>query len=218
MPFQSLVCRVRRQWARIPWPSTQNMGSNSQRAVVDLQEGRPRSRPRVDLPVQASSFVGRERELDELEGMLASRQVADAHRSRRLRARRGSRCKLPPTWRKTSRTASVSSSWPPSPAPSSWPRARRGPLGCAGRRAFAGRGAAGPSGAQRDAPAAGQLRAPHRSVRGAGDALLRSCPGLKVLATSREALSVPGERAWLVPSLSLPDAREETGSRATDAP
>ncbi len=42
------------------------------------------------------------------------------------------------------------------------------------------------------------------------DDLLRSCPGLKILATSREALSVPGERAWLVPSLSLPDAREET--------
>src|SRR5215210_8453016 len=46
------------------------MGRNTQRAVVDLQEGR--SRPRVDLPVQASSFVGRERELDELEGLLAS--------------------------------------------------------------------------------------------------------------------------------------------------
>ena len=45
---------------------------------------------------------------------------------------------------------------------------------------------------------------------GLADRLLRSCPGLKILATSREALSVPGERAWLVPSLSLPDAQEET--------
>jgi len=34
--------------------------------------------------------------------------------------------------------------------------------------------------------------------------LLRGCPGIRVLATSREALGVKGERAWLVPPLSLP--------------
>ena len=39
------------------------------------------------------------------------------------------------------------------------------------------------------------------------EALLRSCPGLRVLATSREALAVAGEVAWPVPSLSLPDLR-----------
>jgi non-specific serine/threonine protein kinase len=33
--------------------------------------------------------------------------------------------------------------------------------------------------------------------------LLRTCPELHVLATSREALNVPGEVAWIVPSLSL---------------
>lgn len=48
------------------------MGSKTQRADVDRSGGLTRSRPRVDLPVQTSSFVGRERELDELEGMLAS--------------------------------------------------------------------------------------------------------------------------------------------------
>jgi predicted ATPase/DNA-binding SARP family transcriptional activator len=36
-------------------------------------------------------------------------------------------------------------------------------------------------------------------------ALLRSCPGVTVLATSREALRVEGEVAWRVPSLALPD-------------
>jgi hypothetical protein len=44
---------------------------------------------------------------------------------------------------------------------------------------------------------------------GLADVLLRTCPGLKILATSREALRVPGERTWLVPSLSLPEVREE---------
>jgi predicted ATPase/DNA-binding SARP family transcriptional activator len=35
--------------------------------------------------------------------------------------------------------------------------------------------------------------------------LVRSCPELTVLATSREPLHVPGELAWRVPSLSLPE-------------
>jgi predicted ATPase/DNA-binding CsgD family transcriptional regulator len=39
------------------------------------------------------------------------------------------------------------------------------------------------------------------------EALLHSCPELCVLATSREALGITGEVAWLVPSLSLPDLR-----------
>ncbi len=42
------------------------------------------------------------------------------------------------------------------------------------------------------------------------DALLRACPSLTVLATSRAPLGMPGETAWLVPSMSLPaDARRQ---------
>jgi len=36
------------------------------------------------------------------------------------------------------------------------------------------------------------------------DALLRSCSGVRILATSREALGIAGEAAYRVPSLSLP--------------
>jgi non-specific serine/threonine protein kinase len=39
------------------------------------------------------------------------------------------------------------------------------------------------------------------------EALLRSCPELRVMATSREALGIVGEVAWPVPPLSLPDLR-----------
>jgi predicted ATPase len=40
------------------------------------------------------------------------------------------------------------------------------------------------------------------------EALLRQCPGLRILATSREMLGVAGELAWRVPSLSLPDPQQ----------
>lgn len=36
-------------------------------------------------------------------------------------------------------------------------------------------------------------------------ALLRTCPHLRILATSREGLGVPGETLWRVPSLSMPE-------------
>jgi predicted ATPase/DNA-binding winged helix-turn-helix (wHTH) protein len=36
------------------------------------------------------------------------------------------------------------------------------------------------------------------------EVLLREAPGLRIIATSREALGIPGETVWRVPSLSLP--------------
>jgi predicted ATPase/DNA-binding XRE family transcriptional regulator len=39
-------------------------------------------------------------------------------------------------------------------------------------------------------------------------ALLQACPQVQILATSREALGIVGERAWKVPSLSLPDTQQ----------
>ncbi len=40
------------------------------------------------------------------------------------------------------------------------------------------------------------------------DYLLRSCPQLRIIATSREALGVAGEQTYPVPTLSLPQTRE----------
>ncbi len=45
--------------------------------------------------------------------------------------------------------------------------------------------------------------------------LLQGCPGLKVLATSREALGVPGESIWFVPSLPSEDAARLFKDRAS---
>jgi predicted ATPase/class 3 adenylate cyclase len=47
------------------------------------------------------------------------------------------------------------------------------------------------------------------------EVLLGRCPQLCILATSREALDVPGEAAWRVPSLSLPPADVAAGGDLT---
>lgn len=47
------------------------------------------------------------------------------------------------------------------------------------------------------------------------DALLRRCPALRVIVTSREALGVSGETAWLIPPLSLPASN--AGADASEA-
>ena len=45
------------------------------------------------------------------------------------------------------------------------------------------------------------------------DTLLDSCPGLRVLATSRETLRRRGRGDWVVPSLTVPDSRQDKRTR-----
>ena len=47
------------------------------------------------------------------------------------------------------------------------------------------------------------------AVVGLVDELLGACPGLRVLATSRETLNAAGEVNWVAPSLTVPDPRYE---------
>jgi len=48
------------------------------------------------------------------------------------------------------------------------------------------------------------------------ETLLRACPGLQILCSSREPLGIAGERTWPVPSLSIPESwRDEV--RGSDA-
>ena len=43
------------------------------------------------------------------------------------------------------------------------------------------------------------------------ETLLHGCPGVRLLATSREPLHITGERAWRVPPLAIPDLRSISG-------
>jgi len=52
------------------------------------------------------------------------------------------------------------------------------------------------------------------------DAILRRCPEIRLLATSREPLGIAGEAIYRVPSMSLPDEDDDTGEvdlRGSDA-
>lgn len=53
-----------------------------------------------------------------------------------------------------------------------------------------------------------------QGVAGLCDALLRTCPNLEILATSREALSIAGETVFQVPSLSLPASQRTASIKA----
>src|SRR5262249_34092121 len=44
--------------------------------------------------------------------------------------------------------------------------------------------------------------------------LLRTCPGLRLLTTSRQPLGIDGETVWRVPSLPYPDAQDLGGTHA----
>jgi len=46
--------------------------------------------------------------------------------------------------------------------------------------------------------------------------VLRSCPGLRILATSLEALHIPGEENWGVLPLPVPELRQRFGQHVTD--
>ncbi len=48
------------------------------------------------------------------------------------------------------------------------------------------------------------------------DAIVRSAPDVRLLATSREPLGIPGEVAWPVPPLALPDPRHATADALRD--
>ena len=121
-----------------------------------------------NLPQQVTSFIGRERELAEVEDAARNDAAAHAARRRAASARRGCRCRSPPTCWTTFPTASGSSSWRRSPIARLVPQAVASVLGVkeeAGRPVHRGAGRA------RQGPAAA---ADPRQLRASGSRLRRA--------------------------------------------
>ncbi len=51
-------------------------------------------------------------------------------------------------------------------------------------------------------------------VRGVASAILRNCQNVRILTTSRESLNIAGERVFRLPSLAVPPPREATKAKA----
>src|SRR5215210_2092289 len=179
---------------------------NADRTIALL----PRARPPDNLPLELTSFIGREREVAEIEGLLAGRRLLTL-------------CG-PGGCGKTRLALAVAQDlfegfedgvWWVELASLSDPNLVSGAL-------------ASTLGV-RDVPdrSLTELLVEHLKPRktllvldncehlvegcaALADTLLRACPELVILATSREPLRVAGEAIWMVPSLSLPDLRGDT--------
>ena len=183
-----------------------------------------RTRPRAE-PVEPAGRAAAATAADQLHrpraraerdrGAAARRAAADPDRAPAAAARRGWRWSWPSSGPGTSPTASGRSSWPPLGEPEL--------IGPAIAQALGTRLAS-------DRAPERRARRPHRRsptscscsttastwstpVAHLVEALLRRCPSLTVLATSREQLRVPGEVTWRVPSLVAAAAGRPARSR-----
>jgi non-specific serine/threonine protein kinase len=161
-------------------------------------------RTRHNLPLQLTSFIGRERELADVAGLLAARRLVT------LTGTGGcGKTRLALQAAAGVVEACPDGAWFVDLAPLT--EASLVPAA-----ALAALGTAAPPGQPAVARLVEYLR-PRRAflvldncehlleaAAGLVDAVLRGCPGVRVLATSRERLGVAGETAWRVPSLGLP--------------
>ena len=180
------------------------------------RRARLRGAARSALPADASSFVGRGRELAELTVAAPAHAPADPRRRRAAPARRGSRSSSPAAPRRRTRTgaALVELARARGPAPRAGRRRRRARRARAARAGARRRGDRLPRAAHAAARAR-QLRAPARRDAALADTLLRAAPRLTIVATSREPLRVPGEVVFRVPVARHPGPRAAAPARTS---
>jgi predicted ATPase/Tfp pilus assembly protein PilF len=199
--YQQLREALRRELAADPDPETRRL---YQRILAAQHE--PAAPAASVLPQQLTSFIGRERELAELEGLLGHTRLltltgpggcGKTRLALELVARRqndfdaGVRVvELAPVSEPAFVVAETAT------ALGVQPRSDRDPVDSLAEHI----------GAQRMLIVLDNCEHVIDACARLVDRLLRACPELHVLATSRERLRMDGEVAWRVPSLSLPEA------------
>lgn len=183
----------------------------------------PKRTPGATLPLELSSFVGRERELSEVEGILFGARLltlvgpggcGKTRLALRVAADLEGPKNLPEVFADGVRWVDLSSL----PDPRLVPDAMASALGAHEAPDLTRTEAlVAVLGAQDVLLVIDNCEHLIGAVAELADALLRSCPGLKILATSRESLGVPGEVCWPVPPLSLPGPRDAGAKRNTRA-
>ena len=168
------------------------------------------------LPLETSSFVGREHELAELRTLLGRTRLLTLAGTGGA-GRRGSRSSSRAAARTCRPTAPSSSSSTRSPKARIVPDAVAAALDLRALPGAALVDAIDRAGPARAAARARQLRARDRRGAALADALLRSAPRLTILATSREPLRVPGEVVFRVPSLAIPDPETRPSARGSSS-
>ena len=163
----------------------------------------PTVSPPTNLPAALTSFVGRERELAEVQRLLGTTRLLTLTGARGW-ARRGWRWR----WRRGVPADYPDGVWLVELAPLADPRPGRGDGGA--RRSACGRSRAMHRAAGASAPAGAAARCCWCSTTastcssacaGWPRRCCSACPSLRVLATSREPLGIAGETTWRVPSL-----------------
>jgi predicted ATPase/DNA-binding SARP family transcriptional activator len=202
---------------------------------LELLTSEPQPAPRINLPAELTSFVGRDAELAQVAGLLS------AHRLLTLTGPGGAgKTRLAVEAARAELPAAPDGVWlielAPVSDPAEVPSAALSALGLREQALLYARGPAGPP-AEEQADALGRLLAAlggrrallvldncehlvAAAARLAGR-VLAACPQVRILATSREPLAITGEALWTVGPLTLPpdpavtsDETERGGSPA----
>ena len=170
-----------------------------------------------NLPLQLSSFIGREPDLAAMTDDAPRHAAPHAHRSGRRRQDPPRHPGRRAIWSPTTRTARGSVSSPRRPTAmrstrSWWPRSASHPRGSDSRGSVVEY-----LGNKELLLVLDNCEHLLDDAGALAESILRECPKVSILATSREGLGVEGEHMRVVRSLPLPDAKADPGAIAVSA-
>jgi len=197
-------------------PLSRDHKGSDRGSVVDFPGARQPERPPNNLPLELTSFVGREREIAEVKSLIAGTRLlvlTGLGGAGKTRLALAAASELVEDFEDGAWWVGLASLSDPDLLPQAVARAL----------SVSERPGVSPTDTLSDALREKRLLLVldncEHLIEGCSllaDALLRACPDLRVLATSREALGVAGETNWPVPALTVPDEGHLLPSAAED--